>query len=253
MATVMHRFRAVRRLVAAVALATATWACADREAAEEAYRASVEAMRARDYATAVEQARNAVEADPRLVDGWVQLGVGHSRLEEWDAAIAAYGRALELDPEERRAANNLANVYFRMGRYEQAAEWYARALEIDPDYMLANFHYGWVLRQLNRLDEAERAFAHCARLEPKNERERGTLVDCHYYLGTIHFRRGDYELAARMMEEVLAVRPGQADARHFLGLAYRHLGRMEEAAEQLEIHRRMLQAVRTEPIPEPDE
>jgi hypothetical protein len=55
------------------------------------------------------------------------------------------------------------------------------------------------------------------------------------------------------MEEIVSARPGHVEARHFLGLAYRHLGRMDDAAQQLEIHRQLLRAGRTEPIPEPED
>jgi len=34
------------------------------------------------------------------------------------------------------------------------------------------------------------------------------------------------------------------EARYYLGMAYRRLGRIDEAREQLELHRRMTRAVR---------
>ena len=221
------------------------------EQAEAAYGASGEALRAEDYPAAVEAASRAVEYDPEHVDAWINLGIANSRQENWTEAIEAYERAVQLDPLQKKALNNLANVYFRQGRYDEAAVWYGKALEVDPDYLLATFHYGWTLRQLNRLDEAEQVFEHCKQIPASNDRERRTYVDCHFYVGSIKFRKGEYRATARIMEEVIAARPMHPEARYFLGLSYRKMGRMEDATEQLEIHRQMLQAMRSKPIPEP--
>lgn len=235
-----------------LAAAGASAGCGDSNgSADEAYRQSVEALRERDYAAAAEAAARAVEIDPRHADALMNLGRAHSAQQNWTDAIAAYERLIELDPGEKKALNNLANVYFRQGRYDEAAVWYRKALDVDPDYLLAAFHYGWVLRQLNRLEEAERVFDHCEEIPAQDDRQRQTHVDCHFYVGTIRFRQGDYPAAAGIMEEVLRVFPGHSEARYFLGQSYMKLGRFEEAKRQLEIHREMLQALRAKTIPEP--
>ena len=221
------------------------------EEAEAAFRQSGEALRAKDYPAAVEAASRAVEAAPDRVDAWINLGIAHSRQQNWTEAIDAYEHAVEVDPKQKKTLNNLANVYFRQGRYDDAAVWYGKALEVDPDYLLASFHYGWTLRQLNRLDEAEQVFEHCKEIPASNDRERMTHLDCHFYVGSIKFRKGEYRSAARIMSEILGARPGHSEARYFLGLSYRKMGRLDEAAEQLEIHRQMMQAMRAVPIPEP--
>jgi Flp pilus assembly protein TadD len=223
----------------------------DPAVADQAYQESVAAIRGRDYPSAIEAANRAVAADPTHLEAWMNLGIAHSRSQNWTEAIEAYTRVTELDPGNEKALNNVANVYFRQGRYDEAATWYRRALDVDPDYLLATFHYGWVLRQLNRLDEAEQAFDHCKEIPPANDRERQTQLDCHFYLGSIRFRRGDYAAAAGFMEDVLSVFPAHSEARHFLGLSYRKMGRMEDAARQLEIHRELLRAGRAQTIPEP--
>ena len=221
------------------------------EEAEAAFLESQEALSAKDYPAAAEAALRAVEAAPDHADAWIILGIANSRQQNWTEAIEAYEHAIEINPLQKKALNNLANVYFRQGRYADAAVWYGEALEVDPDYLLASFHYGWTLRQLNRLDEAEKVFQHCKEIPASSDRERMTHLDCHFYVGSIKFRKGEYRSAARIMEEVLSARPGHSEARYFLGLSYRKMGRFDEAAEQLEIHRQMLQAMRAVPIPEP--
>ncbi len=202
------------------------------------------AMRARDFAGAAEAFQRAVDLRPDEVDAWFQLGLARSANDEGDAAIAAYRRVTEMDPRHAKARNNLGNVLFRRDAYEEALTWYTRALEIEPDYMLARYHQGWVLRHYNHNEEAEAAFSHCLQLTPQSSREQTTRFDCLFFAGTLRFRAEDYEAAARLMEQMLAANGGHVEARYYLGMSYRRLGRIDEAREQLEIHRRMTRAVR---------
>jgi len=211
---------------------------------DEIFERGRSAMRARDFATATEAFQQAVDLRPDEVDAWFRLGLARSANDEDDAAIAAYRKAAEMDPQHAKARNNLGNVLFRRDAYEEALTWYTRALEIEPDYMLASYHQGWVLRHYNRNEEAEAAFGHCLQLTPQSSREQTTRFDCLFFAGTLRFRAEDYEAAARLMEQMLAANGGHVEARYYLGMSYRRLGRIDEAREQLEIHRGMTRAVR---------
>ena len=230
-----------------VALLTCSITAAQEPDPEALHRQGAEALHGRDYATAVEALQKAVEQDPANTDAWFKLGQSRSGLGDHTGAIEAYRRVVDLDPQNTRAMNNLANGLFRMGRYEESAEWYRKALDIDPDYLKATFHYGWILRHLDRPEEAEKMFLHCLDLESTSQAEEATRQDCYYYVGALRFRAGDHTRAASIMEEVLVGRPAHPEARYYLGMAYRHLGRTEDAARHLELHRRLLQAMRGSP------
>lgn len=220
------------------------------DAAEASYREGSKALRTRDYAVAAAAFARAAELKPDELDTWLKLGIARAGLKEWNGSIEAYRRAIEIDPRSAKAHHNLANVHFRRGAYEEAAEAYGRALEIDPDYLLAAFHHGWTLRQLNRAEEAEAAFIRCLKIPAEGDRENKTRADCVFGLGSIRHRAGDYAASAQAMEQVVRVHPGHLEARYYLGMAYRQLGRLEEAREQLEIHAQML---RTQRVPVPIE
>jgi len=220
---------------------------ADDQPAEEAYRAGSEALRSKSYTDAVTELERAAELRPEHVDTWLKLGVSRSALGDWDGAIAAYRRLIEIDPGHAKAHHNLGNVHFRRGDLDNAAVEYGKALELDPDYMLAAFHHGWMLRQLGRSEEAEQSFRRCLELPADDPQAMRTRVDCLFGLGAIRHRAADYESSAQMMEQVLSVHRGHPEARYYLGMAYRQLGRVEEAEQQLEIHRRMLSARREQP------
>jgi len=231
-------------IVAAAALACLA-ATAPADDAEAAYVEGMRLLRSADPAGAADAFGRAVELQPKLGKAWLQLGIARSRAREWEAAIAAYRRLIELEPDNAKAPNNLANVYFRQGNHEEAARWYARALEIDPDYLLATFHYGWMLRSLNRADEARQWFERCVEIEPTGDRERKTRLDCLYYMGALRFRAREYAEAASIMERVLAMYPGHPEARYYLGMSYRQLGRPEDAERQLELHGRVIESIRS--------
>jgi tetratricopeptide (TPR) repeat protein len=206
-------------------------------------------MRARDYSGAAEAFEQAARLRPDETDAWFRLGLARSSNQEPDAAIEAYTKAAELDPTHAKARNNIGNVHFRRGEYEAALAGYEKALAIDPDYLLALYHQGWVLRHFNRNEEAEAAFTHCLRLEPTSNREAMTRLDCLFFFGTLRFRAEQHAETAQTMEQVLAINPGHTEAHYYLAMSYRRLGRVDEAREHLEIHRRMLRAARRdEPV-----
>lgn len=175
---------------------------------------------------------------------WFELAVERSAAEDWNGAIEAYGKVIAIEPSNARARHNLGNARFRKGDFAAAAEAYRRALELDSEYALAAFHLGWTLRQLNRADEAEAAFGRCLELTGERPEAAGTRMDCLFGLGSLRQRAGDYTASAEMMEQVLAVHPAHIEARYYLAMAYRKLGRLEEARQQLAIHGKMLTARR---------
>jgi protein O-GlcNAc transferase len=244
--------RALRAWLVATAWTVAVAANAE-EPGGTAARNGSEQLRSRDYAAAAESFERAVELEPDIAAHRVGLGMSRSGLKQWDAAIAAYEVAIDLEP-TARTYNNLANVYFRRGDYEAAARTYGLALDLDPDYLLARFHHGWCLRQINQPEAAQASFERCVRTEAKNDREIQTKVDCLFGLGSIRHRAGDYESSARMMERVVEVFPAHPEARYYLGMAYRQLGRIEDARRQLEIHAQIMKSHRKDaPIEKPVE
>jgi tetratricopeptide (TPR) repeat protein len=243
----MIRFSTRAALVLLFACA-AVAGCAPAGSADEEYRKAQAAFGQQSWSAATDAARRATEIDRRHVDAWFLLGRAAARQSAWSEAIAAYHKVLELEPRNAKARNNLANVYFREGRFAEAETEYARALEIDPDYLLALYHHGWVLRQLNRDAEAERAFRRCLDVSSADPQAARTRGDCLFYLGTLRFRAEDYAEAAAILEQVVRALPAHAEARHELGLAYRHLNRPADAERELQAHKELLRARRKEPI-----
>jgi TolB-like protein/DNA-binding winged helix-turn-helix (wHTH) protein/lipoprotein NlpI len=97
------------------------------------YRQSSESL-----AIAKQAALRAVDLDPTLSDGWVELGDIHC-LRDWDwpSAEKEYRRAIALNPNNALAHYELGEFLSMMGRLDEALKEYETAQERDPtkDYL----------------------------------------------------------------------------------------------------------------------
>ena len=64
--------------------------------------------------------RQALAADPEIVEAYTMLGNMHAKAKRQDQAIAAYQKALALDPENQGTAFNLALAFKAAGRLDDA-------------------------------------------------------------------------------------------------------------------------------------
>jgi tetratricopeptide (TPR) repeat protein len=106
--------------------------------------------------------------DPALAqEGWVNKGVAHAELEEYDQAIGAYREALDLDgsdDHEAVAETNLAYALWEFGRTEEALEHAERAVELDPRFGQAWYNRGFFLNERGLHGDALEAFDNAIRL-----------------------------------------------------------------------------------------
>ncbi len=121
-----------------------------------------------------EQATETFERTARYADeerieqeAWVNKGVAHAELEEYDAAIGAYREALDIDDDSEHAATaetNLAYALWEFGRTEEALEHAERAVELDPRFGQAWYNRGFFLNERGLAEEAVNAFDNAVRL-----------------------------------------------------------------------------------------
>ena len=106
--------------------------------------------------------------DPALEqEAWVNKGVAHAELEEYDAAIGAYREALAVDGTSEHVASaetNLAYALWEFGRTEEALEHAERAVEQDPRFGQAWYNRGFFLNERGLAEDALRAFDNAIRL-----------------------------------------------------------------------------------------
>lgn len=125
-----------------------------------------------------EQAADAFERAARFTDeerleqeAWVNKGVAHGELEEWDPAIGAYREALQLDTDSSHTASahtNLAYALYESGQGEQALEHAERAVEADSRFPQGWYNRGFFLLERGLAEDAVNSFDNALRLGFRN-------------------------------------------------------------------------------------
>lgn len=175
-----------------------------------------------------------------LVDSFGQPGIGRESLGEaygelarvyhtYDlaqSAEACYLNAALLQPESVRWPHLLGYFYWKTGHLEPARPQLERALEIRPDDTPAMIYLAEIALAESRPDDARGLFEAVLELEPENLVARAQLAE-------LDLGEGSFEEAVEVFEEVLATRPEANRFRYALAMAYRGLGRVEDARAQL--------------------
>jgi tetratricopeptide (TPR) repeat protein len=171
----------------------------------------------------------AAAARPTDVDAVGALARTLHAWNQWGAAHETYERAQALAPKafEWRYLDGLALQ--RLARHAEAAVRFDEALQRSPDYLPAKVYLAESLLESSSLDRAAPLFD-ALRRQPASEpaAELG--------LGRIAEAGGDHGAAITHLERAVALFPEWGAAYYTLALAYRAVGRMDEAQRALERH-----------------
>jgi len=118
-----------------------------------------------------ERAARFAESESVEQEAWVNKGVAHAELEEYDAAVGAYREALRIDDDGEHAASaetNLAYALWESGQTAQALEHSERAVELDPRFPQAWYNRGFFLRERGLVEDAVNCFDNATRLGLRN-------------------------------------------------------------------------------------
>ncbi len=178
-------------------------------------RAELEATLADVHATA-----------PQLAAAYGRLGELYHAYGLLDAAAACYGNAGQLEPQDFRWPHLLGDVSRKTGDLEAATSYFQAAWSLQPDDFAALVYLGNVELERSRFDEAEAAYRAALTLSPGSP---SVLAG----LGQLAFGRHDDASAASYLEAALKAEPDANRLHYSLAMAYRRLGRTEEAKQQL--------------------
>ncbi len=97
--------------------------------------------------------RRAVDLNPELAQGHVNLGVVYFKLGQTNAALMEYQEGLRMKPDSPSAHINLGHLLSQQGQLTQAAEHYAAAVHSAPENPIAHFNLANALRTQGRAAE----------------------------------------------------------------------------------------------------
>ena len=164
-------------------------------------------------------------SNAKLADAYGQIGQVFHVYEFFDSAEAAYLNAVRLRSNDATWLHLLGYLYQQTGRLEEAAERFEQALRAEPDDRAAIVRLGQVYLDLNRLREAREQFQSVEAVFPALSRNG---------LGEVALRERRYDEAASHFRAVLERVPQAASVHYSLAMAYRGLGRLDDARAELE-------------------
>lgn len=225
-----------------VALVAFGGAAATRERAQTAsmlLNLGVEQARAGNDAEAVLLYQRALLLEPNDPLAHFNLGLGLSRLERFEEAIASHERSLELDgSEETRQV--LMHTHLNHGvalakaeRFDEAISAYRKALALDGGYALGHYNLGLALMRKGDRAAALAALRRAHELQP-DERTRSALADELLDEGLTLADESRHEQSLERLQEAARVDPKSWRIQVAIGVALTELGRHDDAIVALE-------------------
>ncbi|MEN6337448.1 MAG: tetratricopeptide repeat protein [Phycisphaerales bacterium] len=107
--------------------------CAPRQPVVNLYLDAVALRELGQDRLAVDKLNEVIEADPKFVQAYPELGKSYRKLGDQEKALAAFKQAVKLDAWSFEYQLDLARTYEDLKRHPQAAEAYGRAVELDPN------------------------------------------------------------------------------------------------------------------------
>ena len=183
--------------------------------------------------------------DPQLRDylrlqlKWVQqkpvdparqatLGIVYAANLLWAEARRCFSNVTRINPKEPLGHLYLAVATQETGDYSVALQLFRKTTKMFSDFAPGYDHLGTALLRAGNADEAEMVFQRLTELAPDEWRGYAGL-------GEVKLRQNKLDEAARFLEKARAIEPKARMVDHLLGLAYRGLGRKEEAQWELRV------------------
>jgi Tfp pilus assembly protein PilF len=163
-----------------------------------------------------------------------RLGMVLQSWEQWATALAAYQRAQTLAGETFDWWYLAGVVEARLGRPADAAKSFARASTLNANYIPAKLKLAESLFDAGNLSASARVYESLA--------SEAALPAVRFGLGRIKAAQDDAAGAAAQFEEACRLFPEFGAAHYALALAYRRLGRSDDAQREITLHQRYTNA-----------
>ena len=153
--------------------------------------------------------QSAVEIDPELIEGWINLGKLWASKKE-PIALQFFDNALRVDSTNVTALHEKAYYLSNtLNDLEGALALYKKIIIAHPQYPDAYYNAGLLYLDMDSLDRAMQQFNLNIEVDP-------TFYTAFYYRGICEEMKGDPENAIKDYEQALALEPGFDKAREAL-------------------------------------
>ena len=142
-------------------------------------------------------------------------------------ALQLAREAASLDSNDPLVLTVLSAAYVLGGKFDLGLATIEKALALDPNSAWAWLRSGWANFYASNPDRAIEHFHRSMRLSPLDPMHFNALVG----IGAAHFGKGQYDEAARWIEQALREKPSATWVYRLLTTTYANAGRLEEAKQ----------------------
>ena len=237
-------------------------ACSSRESNPEVAKliqASQEALERRDYHEALNLADSALTLDNQSADAYFMRGRIYFELQQWDSAEAAYLAVINIEGDYPGVRHNLGNIYYGKRQNRQALNQFLQATN-DSAAAMSWHALGAVYDVLSEPDSAVAAFRQAIVLDSLYAPAHTSLADWleqqgHYSESFVHtrvalsirpnhladqvrqgrllLRLGRTVEAVRLLQDIVANYPRNAEPQYALGQALQQMGQSDDSSQIL--------------------
>ena len=156
-------------------------------------------LKNREFEKALEPLEKALEIEPCNMGTLNSLGTCYMALSNSSKAIETYEKAIKIYDKNPMTYYNLGSAYQIQQNHEKACEYFEKALEIEEDEsFLSSLAMSEV--KINRYESALKHYKQLAMMCPGKENYKYNIVTCYEALG-------EFDVAIKMLEQILYVNP----------------------------------------------
>jgi tetratricopeptide (TPR) repeat protein len=180
-----------------------------------------------------------------------RLGMALQSWEQWATALTVYRRAQALAPDTFDWWYLAGIIETRIGRPADAARSFQRATQLMPGYLPARLKLAEALFDSGDLAGSARVYEALTKEAASSAGAPAAAAvapaalaapAAHYGLGRIKAAQGDQAGAVEHFQEACRLFPEFGAAHYALALAYRSLGRLDDAQREIGLHQRYTNA-----------
>jgi tetratricopeptide (TPR) repeat protein len=202
----------------------------DKEISEDTLKSELQQL----INLAQESAGGAVNQNPKQYLNYMNLGDVYSALvplqvtNSYESAIAAYNRATELSPNNPSIPLAKAALEFINKNNAEARKLIKQALDMKANYIDAIFLLVQIETNEGNLSEAIKQAEYAGTMAPYD-------ATVFFRLGLLRYNNEDYKGAVSAFEKAVILDNSYLNARYFLGMSYKKVGRTSDALIQFNI------------------
>ena len=157
----------------------------------------------KNYDTAIENGKKAIELDKKFVDAYYHIGLAYNYKKKYDAAIESFQKALDYNKNHIESWNLIGLAYMAKNEFDNALTFLNKALEIDPNFSTGWFNIGNIYKLTNEFDKAIESYGKATKLDPD-------FAKAWFFMGCTNFDKKDYHRAIDHLEKAIKIDPNLA-------------------------------------------